>query len=108
MGGNGGQVIAGTLISSVLYPAGDEISVSEDISENYENMITKDIRNIGLIAPKINTTVEDGSKLHYHFDDDDYAFHFDGLIALIAGLITVYILTIYAIDVAVRVFKLAF
>lgn len=108
VGGNGGQVIAGTLISSVLYPAGDEISVSEDISENYENMITKDIRNIGLIAPKINTTVEDGSKLHYHFDDDDYAFHFDGLIALIAGLITVYILTIYAIDVAVRVFKLAF
>ena len=104
VGGNGGQVIAGTLISSVLYPAGDEISVSE----NYENMITKDIRNIGLIAPKINTTVEDGSKLHYHFDDDDYAFHFDGLIALIAGLITVYILTIYAIDVAVRVFKLAF
>lgn len=108
IGGNGGQVIAGTLISSVLYPAGDEISVNEDISENYKNMVAKDIRNIGLIAPDINTTVEDGSKLHYHFDDEDYAFHFDGLIAIIAGLATVYILTIYAIDVAVRVFKLAF
>lgn len=108
VGGNGGQVIAGTLISSVLYPGGDEITVREDISKNYQNMITKDIRNIGLIAPDINTTVEDGSKLHYHFDDDDYAFHFDGLIAIIAGLATVYILTIYAIDVAVRVFKLAF
>lgn len=108
IGGNGGQVIAGTLISSVLYPAGDEISVNEDISENYKNMVAKDIRNIGLIAPDINTTVEDGSKLHYHFDDEDYAFHFDGLIAIIAGLATVYILVIFAIDVAVRVFKLAF
>ena len=108
IGGNGGQVIAGTLISSVLYPGGDEIDVREDISENYQNMVAKDIRNIGLIAPNINTTVEDGSKLHFHFDDEDYAFHFDGLIAIIAGLATVYILTIYAIDVAVRVFKLAF
>ena len=108
IGGNGGQVIAGTLISSVLYPAGDEISVNEDISENYKNMVAKDIRNIGLIAPDINTTVDDSSKLHYHFDDEDYAFHFDGLIAIIAELATVYILTIYAIDVAVRVFKLAF
>lgn len=111
IGGNGGQVIAGTLISSVLYPApveGDEMRVSEDISENYKNMVAKDIRNIGLLAPDINTTTEDGSKLLYHFDDEDYAFHFDGLIAIIAGLATVYILTIYAIDVAVRVFKLAF
>ena len=114
-GGNGGQVIAGTLISSVLYPAetadGSDISVDAedtDMSENYKKMVSEDIRYIGKVAKDINNTVDDSTKLHYDFDDDAYAYHFDGLIALVAGLITVYILIIYSIDVAVRVFKLAF
>lgn len=114
-GGNGGQVIAGTLISSVLYPAetadGSDISVDAedtDMSENYKKMVSEDIRYIGKVAKDINNTVDDSTKLHYDFDDDAYAYHFDGLIALVAGLITVYILVIYSIDVAVRVFKLAF
>ena len=108
IGGNGGQVIAGTLISSVLYPAGDDISVKADISDNYKKTVSEDIRYIGKVAKDINVTVDDSTKLHYDFDDESYAFHFDGLIALVAGLITVYILIIYSIDVAVRVFKLAF
>lgn len=108
IGGNGGQVIAGTLISSVLYPAGDEISVDADIADNYKKMVSEDIRYIGKIAKDINVTVDNDTKLKFHFDDDEYAFHFDGLIAIVAGLAIVYILTIYAIDVAVRVFKLAF
>lgn len=108
IGGNGGQVIAGTLISSVLYPAGDDISVKADISDNYKKTVSEDIRYIGKVAKDINVTVDDSTKLHYDFDDESYAFHFDGLIALVAGLITAYILIIYSIDVAVRVFKLAF
>lgn len=108
IGGNGGQVIAGTLISSVLYPAGDDISVKADISDNYKKTVSEDIRYIGKVAKDINVTVDDSTKLRYDFDDESYAFHFDGLIALVAGLITVYILIIYSIDVAVRVFKLAF
>lgn len=108
IGGNGGQVIAGTLISSVLYPAGDEISVDADITDNYKKMVSEDIRYIGKIAKDINVTVDNDTELKLHFDDDEYAFHFDGLIAIVAGLAIVYILTIYAIDVAVRVFKLAF
>lgn len=115
IGGNGGQVIAGTLISSVLYPEetadGSDIKIDSDntdISENYKKMVSEDIRYIGKVAKDINKTVDDSTKLHYDFDDESYAFHFDGLIALVAGLITVYILIIYSIDVAVRVFKLAF
>lgn len=118
-GGNGGQVIAGTLISSVLYPeekladSDGEIKVPANISESYEKMVSENIRYMGAIAKNINVTVDgsggnDNQALKWDFDDDAYAFHFDGLLAVVVGLAILYILVIYAIDVAVRVFKLAF
>ena len=118
-GGNGGQVIAGKLISSVLYPeekladSDGEIKVPANISESYQKMISENIRYMGAIAKNINVTVDgsggnDNQALKWSFDDDAYAFHFDGLLAVVVGLIVLYILIIYAIDVAVRVFKLAF
>ena len=118
-GGNGGQVIAGTLISSVLYPeekladSDGEIKVPANISESYEKMVSENIRYMGAIAKNINVTVDgsggnDNQVLKWDFDDDAYAFHFDGLLAVVVGLAILYILVIYAIDVAVRVFKLAF
>lgn len=118
-GGNGGQVIAGTLISSVLYPeekladSDGEIKVPANISESYEKMVSENIRYMGAIAKNINVTVDgsggnDNQVLKWDFDDDAYAFHFDGLLAVVVGLAILYILVIYAIDIAVRVFKLAF
>lgn len=118
-GGNGGQVIAGTLISSVLYPeekladSDGKIKVPANISESYEKMVSENIRYMGAIAKNINVTVDgsggnDNQVLKWDFDDDAYAFHFDGLLAVVVGLAILYILVIYAIDVAVRVFKLAF
>lgn len=112
-GGNGGQVIAGTLISSVLHPEekymNDDgtLSVGADVSESYRKMVAEDISYLGAVAKNINVTVDDVNGKDVT-DDDPYAFHFDGLIAIVVGLATVYILVIFSIDVAVRVFKLAF
>ena len=107
-GGNGGQVIAGNLISSVLYPIDDEVEISEDLNESYSDMVRKDIKNIGIIAKNINITTDGDTKNWGKFDDDNYTFQFDGLIAIVAGIATCYILLLYAIDMAVRVFKLTF
>ena len=71
-------------------------------------MVRKDIKNIGIIAKNINITTDGDTKNWGKFDDDNYAFQFDGLIAIVAGIATCYILLLYAIDMAVRVFKLAF
>lgn len=108
VGGNGGQVIAGNLISSVLYPVTDNVQISENISDKYEKMITTDIRYIGAVSKHINVTTEGDNAYHSDFDDDDYAFNWDGLGAIIAGFATCYILLLFAIDMAIRVFKLAF
>ena len=107
-GANGGQVIAGNLISAVLYPVADNVQISENISDKYEKMITTDIRYIGAVAKHINVTTEGDNAYHSDFDDEDYAFNWDGLVAIIAGCATCYILLLFAIDMAVRVFKLAF
>lgn len=110
IGGNGGQVIAGTLISSVLYPADDEVQIASNVSESYGKMVTEDISYIGDVAKNINVTREGDTDEEYHkkFDDDNYAFNFDGLLAIVVGGATVYMLVIFAIDIAVRIFKLAF
>ena len=108
VGGNGGQVIEGNLISSVLYPVADDVQISENISDKYEKMITTDIRYIGAVSKHINVTTEGDNAYHSDFDDDDYAFNWDGLVAIIAGFATCYILLLFAIDMAIRVFKLAF
>ncbi len=71
-------------------------------------MVRKDIKNIGIIAKNINITTDGDTKNWGKFDDDNYAFQFDGLIAIVAGIATCYILLLYAIDMAVRVFKLTF
>lgn len=107
-GANGGQVIAGNLISAVLYPVTDNVQISENISDKYEKMITTDIRYIGAVSKHINVTTEGDNAYHSDFDDEDYAFNWDGLVAIIAGCATCYILLLFAIDMAVRVFKLAF
>lgn len=107
-GANGGQVIAGNLISAVLYPVADNFQISENISDKYEKMITTDIRYIGAVSKHVNVTTEGDNAYHLDFDDEDYAFNWDGLVAIIAGCATCYILLLFAIDMAVRVFKLAF
>lgn len=107
-GANGGQVIAGNLISAVLYPVADNVQISENISDKYEKMITTDIRYIGAVSKHVNVTTEGDNAYHLDFDDEDYVFNWDGLVAIIAGCATCYILLLFAIDMAVRVFKLAF
>lgn len=107
-GANGGQVIAGNLISAVLYPVADNVQIPENISDKYEKMITTDIRYIGAVSKHVNVTTEGDNAYHLDFDDEDYAFNWDGLVAIIAGCATCYILLLFAIDMAVRVFKLAF
>lgn len=99
-GGNGGQVIAGTLISSVLYPVKDDIEISEDIAEIYADMVVNDIDNINKIAKHINIAPVNS--------DEEYAFEFESLVALIAGFACCYILLLFAFDMAVRTVKLAF
>ena len=113
-GGNGGQVIAGTLMSSVLYPdeemadSDGNVNVSVSVSEYYQKMIAENLpKYIGGVAKNINATAINPQNDAIS-DDDAYAFHFDGLIAIAVGLATVYILILFAIDVAVRVFQLAF
>lgn len=113
-GGNGGQVIAGTLMSAVLYPddemadADGNINVSVSVSEYYSKMIAEDLpKYIGAVAKNINATAINPENANIS-NDEAYTFKFNGLIAIVVGLVTVYILVIFAIDVAVRVFKMAF
>lgn len=113
-GGNGGQVIAGTLMSAVLYPddemadADGNVNVSVSVSEYYSKMIAEDLpKYIGAVAKNINATAINPENANIS-NDEAYAFKFNGLIAIVVGLVTVYILVIFAIDVAVRVFKMAF
>lgn len=110
IGGNGGQVIAGTLISSVLYPVDDEVKIAANVSESYSMMVAEDIGYIGDVAKNINVTREGDTDESFHlkFDDEDYAFNFDGLLAILVGGATLYILVLFALDIAVRIFKLAF
>ena len=106
-GGNGGQVIAGTLISAVLYPVEDGIEVDvEGAEEAYSNMVTKDISKYIKTMAKykyINAAPKGDNA-----GDHEFAFEFNGLLAIIAGAATVYILLLYAMDTAVRMFKLTF
>lgn len=113
-GGNGGQVIAGTLMSAVLYlddemaAADGNVNVSVSVSEYYSKMIAEDLpKYIGAVAKNINATAINPENANIS-NDEAYAFKFNGLIAIVVGLVTVYILVIFAIDVAVRVFKMAF
>lgn len=105
VGQGGGQVIAGILINSVLRPAEDKVMISADLQKEYTNMVKSDITNITTIAGEINVKRSDGGSTP---EDEDYGFHFDSLIAIIAGIGVDYILLIFAIDMAVRMFKLAF
>lgn len=105
VGQGGGQVIAGILINSVLRPADDNVVVGVKLQEAYTNMVQSKIENITTIASEINVKRVDGGS---SIEDEDYGFHFDSLIAIIAGIGVDYILLIFAIDMAVRMFKLAF
>ena len=98
-GGNGGQVIAGSLIGSVLYPVDDNVSVNVDIATPYREMVRTNIEAIDRVADYINVAPADGTST------ERYAFHFDGIIALIAGFGACYLLLIFAMDMAVRMFK---
>lgn len=105
VGGQGGQVIAGTLLHSVLHPASDQVQVSEDVGNTYSSMIQSDVSKISTFADNINILREDGETTE---EDGSFAFHFDGLIAIIAGAGVCYILILFALDMAIRIFKLAF
>lgn len=105
VGGQGGQVIAGTLLHSVLHPASDQVQVSEDVGNTYSSMIQSDVSKIFTFADNINILREDGETTE---EDGSFAFHFDGLIAIIVGAGVCYILVLFALDMAVRIFKLAF
>ncbi len=105
VGQGGGQVIAGILINSVLRPADDNVTIGVDLQQAYTDMVQSDIGNITTIAGDINAKRTDGGS---SIEDEDYGFHFDSLIAIIAGIGVDYILLIFAIDMAVRMFKLAF
>lgn len=105
VGGQGGQVIAGTLLHSVLHPASDQVQVSEDVGNTYSSMIQSDVSKIFTFADNINILREDGETTE---EDGSFAFHFDGLTAIIVGAGVCYILVLFALDMAVRIFKLAF
>ncbi len=111
---NGGQVIAGTLLSSVLHPDvadGEELEVSEKVATRYNTMIKTDIKDIEVFKMHINVdkgTTDTNESFHWDSSNENYAFKFDGLIALIAGGVCCYLLITFAIDMAVRIFKLAF
>lgn len=105
VGQGGGQVIAGILINSVLRPADDNVVVGVKLQEAYTDMVQSKIENITTIASEINVKRVDGGS---SIEDEDYGFHFDSLIAIIAGIGVDYMLLIFAIDMAVRMFKLAF
>lgn len=105
VGGQGGQVIAGTLLHSVLHPVSDQVQVSEDVGNTYSSMIQSDVSKISTFADNINILREDGETTE---EDGSFAFHFDGLIAIIVGAGVCYILVLFALDMAVRIFKLAF
>lgn len=105
VGGQGGQVIAGTLLHSVLHPASDQVQVSEDVGNTYSSMIQSDVSKISTFADNINILREDDETTE---EDGSFAFHFDGLIAIIVGAGVCYILVLFALDMAVRIFKLAF
>lgn len=105
IGGQGGQVIAGTLLHSVLHPASDQVQVSEDLGNTYTSMIQSDVSKISTFATDINILRDDGGTTD---EDGSFAFHFDGLIAIIVGAGVCYILVLFALDMAVRIFKLAF
>ncbi len=107
-GGNGGQVIAGTLISSVLKPDGDDVTVNEDVSDEYYEMVVNDIKRIDDMKYDINVTKDGTTNEKMFTKKENYAFLFDGLIAIIAGIMCCYLLIIFSMDVAVRIFKLAF
>ena len=101
-------------MSAVLYPddemadADGNVNVSVSVSEYYSKMIAEDLpKYIGAVAKNINATAINPENANIS-NDEAYAFKFNGLIAIVVGLVTVYILVIFAIDVAVRVFKMAF
>ena len=106
-GQGGGQVIAGMLINSVLYPAEETVIIDADVENNYKLMVQTDIRNIASVASDINSHRKDNYP-RTNPEDGDYGFHFDGFIAIIAGLCLDYVLILFALDVAVRMFKLVF
>lgn len=109
---NAGQVIAGSLISSVLHPniaeGEDEVLINEDISDDYSEMVKSNIKKIDTIKYNINITKDGTDNEKMFTDSENYAFSFDGLIALIAGFACCYLLIIFSMDMAVRIFKLAF
>ncbi len=104
-GGNGGQIIAGTLMASMLRPSSDSVEIEvyagDNVADAYTTMISTDFsKGIDKVAKYINRAPKNG--------DEEYAFEFEGLLAIIAGLATAYILLLFAIDMAIRMFKIAF
>ncbi len=99
----GGQILAGTAISAVLYPSSDNIETSsETLANNYSKMVEKDISKIKQVGKSINEKT-DGSE-----DDEEYVLEFEWLIAIVSGGLIVYFLVLFCIDTAVRLIKMTF
>lgn len=98
----GGQLIAGKLISSVVYPYDTSVQVSNPlVGPAYQRMVKENIDSIGVIATYINIAPSNNT-------NNTYAFEFDAIVAIIAGIAVDYVLLLYSLDMAVRMFILAF
>lgn len=99
---NAGQVLAGITISGLLYPNDDATTTSDVLQSNYNTMINDDISYMDKVANNINEVYVDSN------GNEEYVLHFDPIIALIAGILVVYMFILFCFDTAFRFIKLAF
>ena len=99
---NAGQVLAGITISGLLYPNEDATTTSDSLQSNYNTMLNEDIGYISKVGKNINETYVNSN------GDTDYVLNFNGLIALITGIVIVYLFVLFCFDTAFRFVKLAF
>ena len=102
---NVGQVLAASTIVDLLYPVEGASTTSSNLPTYYNDMITKDIKNIDKVGLYINERYSpSGDEIT---DDDPYVFEFKPLVAIVAGALVLYFMVIFSMDMGVRLLKLA-
>lgn len=102
---NVGQVLAASTIVDLLYPVEGATTTSSNLPTYYNDMITKDIKNIDKVGLYINERYSpSGEEVT---DDDPYVFEFKPLVAIVAGGLVLYFMVIFSMDMGVRLLKLA-
>lgn len=102
---NVGQVLAASTIVDLLYPVEGASTISSNLPTYYNDMITKDIKNIDKVGLYINERYSpSGDEIT---DDDPYVFEFKPLVAIVAGALVLYFMVIFSMDMGVRLLKLA-